>query len=246
IEEAYYTQFGVPFPQRGRYRAAAPRIYLRDNGNLSYQERRQTMEESLSKFMSESAKRHDENSNLIKEIRASTDAVIRNQGASIKALEIQIGQMSKVLQERGYGSLLGSTETNPRDHVKSISTDGNDEKMVLVELMDREKSTTNLKKLLMEKLRTGYQIKASTNMHNSAILEDSLPPKEKDPGSFTIPCYINNIRFEKDLADLGASVSVMPYSTFANLGLGELAPNKLIIELADRTIKRPTGITEKV
>ncbi|GJZ57850.1 hypothetical protein Tco_0613344, partial [Tanacetum coccineum] len=53
------------------------------------------MEESLSKFMNESAKRHEEKSNLIKEIRASTDAAIRNQGASIKALEIQIGQMSK-------------------------------------------------------------------------------------------------------------------------------------------------------
>ncbi|GJS17449.1 hypothetical protein Tco_0411921 [Tanacetum coccineum] len=45
--------------------------------------------------MSESAKRHEENSNLIKEIRASTDAAIRNQGASIKTLEIQIGQISK-------------------------------------------------------------------------------------------------------------------------------------------------------
>ncbi|GJW02018.1 hypothetical protein Tco_1560874 [Tanacetum coccineum] len=53
--------------------------------------------------MAESAKRHEENSNIIKEIRASTDAVIRNQGASIKTLEIQIGQMSKVLQERGIG-----------------------------------------------------------------------------------------------------------------------------------------------
>ncbi|GJY70489.1 hypothetical protein Tco_0474192 [Tanacetum coccineum] len=45
--------------------------------------------------MTESAKRHEENSNIIKEIRASTDAAIRNQGASIKTLEIQIGQMSK-------------------------------------------------------------------------------------------------------------------------------------------------------
>ncbi|GJT20912.1 hypothetical protein Tco_0890849 [Tanacetum coccineum] len=53
------------------------------------------MEESLRKFLAESAKRHEENSNLIKEIRASMDAAIRNQGASIKALEIQIGQMSK-------------------------------------------------------------------------------------------------------------------------------------------------------
>nr|GEV45137.1 hypothetical protein [Tanacetum cinerariifolium] len=47
--------------------------------------------------MSESVKRHEENSNLIKEIRASTDAAICNQGASIKTLEIQIGKMSKEL-----------------------------------------------------------------------------------------------------------------------------------------------------
>ncbi|GJV43056.1 hypothetical protein Tco_1427592 [Tanacetum coccineum] len=91
LEEAYYTQFGVPFPNAGRYRVVAPRFYQRDNGNPSYQERRQMMEESLSKFMAESAKRHDENSSLIKEIRTSTDAAIRNQGASIKELETQIG-----------------------------------------------------------------------------------------------------------------------------------------------------------
>ncbi|GJX86026.1 hypothetical protein Tco_0336800, partial [Tanacetum coccineum] len=94
LEEAYYTQFGRPF-QGGGYRATAP---------------------------GKSTKRHEENSNLIKEIRATTDAAIRNQGASIKTLEIQIGQISKVLQERGFGSLPSSTETNPRDQVKSIST----------------------------------------------------------------------------------------------------------------------------
>ncbi|GJV28206.1 hypothetical protein Tco_1384654 [Tanacetum coccineum] len=80
------------------------------------------MEESMCKFMSESTKRNEENSNKIKEIRASINAAIPNQGASIKTLEIQIGQMSKVLQERGFESLPGSTETNPRDHVKSILT----------------------------------------------------------------------------------------------------------------------------
>ncbi|GJW96833.1 hypothetical protein Tco_0695981 [Tanacetum coccineum] len=68
FEEAYYTQFGVPFPQGGRYRAAVLGFYQRDYGNPTYQERRQTMKESLSGFMAESAKRHDENSNLIKEI----------------------------------------------------------------------------------------------------------------------------------------------------------------------------------
>ncbi|GJU12435.1 hypothetical protein Tco_1134831 [Tanacetum coccineum] len=56
----------------------------------------QSMEDTLSKFMNDLAKRHEENSNLIKEIRALTDAAIRNQGASIKTFEIQMGEkMSK-------------------------------------------------------------------------------------------------------------------------------------------------------
>ncbi|GKC45011.1 reverse transcriptase domain-containing protein [Tanacetum coccineum] len=103
-----------------------------------------------------------------------------------------------------------------------------------------------LKSLLMDKLRIGYQIEASMNAHDSTILEDSLHLKEKDLGSFTIPCYINNICFKKALADLGASISIIPYLTYTNLGLGELTPTKLIIELTDRTIKRPKGIVENV
>ncbi|GJY62240.1 hypothetical protein Tco_0462897 [Tanacetum coccineum] len=51
-----------------------------------------------------------------------TDDAIRNQEASIKTLEIQIGKISKVQQETGFGSLPSSTETNPRDQVKSFST----------------------------------------------------------------------------------------------------------------------------
>ncbi|GKE65417.1 putative reverse transcriptase domain-containing protein, partial [Tanacetum coccineum] len=51
---------------------------------------------------------------------------------------------------------------------------------------------------------------------------------------------------ERVYADLGASVSVMPYSTFTNLGLGKLAHTKLIIEFADNTMKRPKGIAENV
>ncbi|GJZ12668.1 putative reverse transcriptase domain-containing protein [Tanacetum coccineum] len=101
LEEAYYTQFGRPY-QGGGYRAAAPGFYQRNNANPSYQERRQSMEETLSKFMSESAKRHEENSNMIKEIRASTNAAVQNQGASIKTLEIQIEQISKELATVKY------------------------------------------------------------------------------------------------------------------------------------------------
>ncbi|GKC34202.1 uncharacterized mitochondrial protein-like protein, partial [Tanacetum coccineum] len=65
LEEAYYMQSGGPF-QGGGYRATTPGYYQRNNANPSYQERRQSMKDTLSKFMSESAKRHEENSNLIK------------------------------------------------------------------------------------------------------------------------------------------------------------------------------------
>nr|GEX79160.1 retrotransposable element Tf2 [Tanacetum cinerariifolium] len=74
------------------YRVVALGFYQRDNGNTSYQERRQSITELLKKFMAESA-RHNEQSSLIKETRSLTDAVIKDQGTSIKALEIQIGKM---------------------------------------------------------------------------------------------------------------------------------------------------------
>ncbi|GKC24045.1 hypothetical protein Tco_1026195 [Tanacetum coccineum] len=67
LEEAYYKQFGGPF-QGGGYRATALGFYQRNNANPSYQEQRQSMDDTLRKFMGESAKRHEENSNLIKEI----------------------------------------------------------------------------------------------------------------------------------------------------------------------------------
>ncbi|GJU99012.1 putative reverse transcriptase domain-containing protein [Tanacetum coccineum] len=77
-------------------------------------------------------------------------------------------------------------------------------------------------------------------------IDNSIPRKEKDSGSFTLPCYINNVCFDNAFADLGASVSVMPLSTYLNLRLGELAHTKLTVELADRTVKYLKGIAESV
>ncbi|GKB54037.1 putative reverse transcriptase domain-containing protein, partial [Tanacetum coccineum] len=206
LEEAYYTQFGGPF-QGGRYRATAPRYYQRNNANPSFQERRQSMEDTLRKFMSESAKRNKENSNLIKEIRASTDAAIRNQGASIKTLEIQIGQMSKSRQ------MTVPFRSRLDNHY--CEEEG------------------NYGPKFME---------AFGALH----VNNDIPRKEKDPGSFTLPCFINDFCFDNALVDLGASVSVMPLSIYLNIGLGELVHTRLMVELADRTVKYPKGIAENV
>ncbi|GKF90204.1 hypothetical protein Tco_0264167, partial [Tanacetum coccineum] len=67
LKEAYYMQFGGPFQERG-YRAAAPGFYQSKKTNHLYQEQRQSMKDTLSKFMSESTKIQEESSNLIKEI----------------------------------------------------------------------------------------------------------------------------------------------------------------------------------
>ncbi|GKD26256.1 hypothetical protein Tco_1232470 [Tanacetum coccineum] len=78
-EKFYAAQVRCEQCKGGGYRATTLGFYQRNNANPSYQERRQSMEETLRKFMGESAKRREENSNLIKQIRASTDAAIRNQ-----------------------------------------------------------------------------------------------------------------------------------------------------------------------
>ncbi|GKE08893.1 hypothetical protein Tco_1412444, partial [Tanacetum coccineum] len=236
LEEAYYTQFGEPF-QGGEYRSSAPGFYKRNNANPSYQERRQSMKETLSKFMSESSKRHEENSNMIKEIRALTDAVVRNQGASIKTLEIQIGQISNVLHEKGFGSLPSSTEANPRDHVKSILTTAEANSNPIRHI--RSHQYTEKKGLYGPQFSKAYS-------YETSHIDKSIPQKEKDLRSFTLPCYINNVYFDNALADLGASVSVIPLSTYLKLGKGELAHTKLAVELADRTVKYPKGIAKNV
>ncbi|GKE57667.1 putative ribonuclease H-like domain-containing protein, partial [Tanacetum coccineum] len=86
----------------------------------------------------------------------------------------------------------------------------------------------------------------ASHIDNSIPQKEKDPQKKKDPGSFILPCYINNVCFDNTLADLGASISVMPLSTYLNLGLGELAHTKLTVELADRTVKYPKGIAENV
>ncbi|KAM2957602.1 hypothetical protein FF2_024557 [Malus domestica] len=73
-----------------------------------------------------------------------------------------------------------------------------------------------------------------------------LPPKCKDPGSFTIPYVIGNTRFEHAMLDLGASINVKPYSIYASMNLRELKNDGVIIQLADRSNAYPKRVLEDV
>ena len=81
-----------------------------------------------------------------------------------------------------------------------------------------------LKDLLSNKKKLEEVSIAPIGAGCSAILLNKLPKKLKDPGSFTIPCLISEMPVERALADLGASINLMPYALFKRLGLGEPKP----------------------
>ena len=103
-----------------------------------------------------------------------------------------------------------------------------------------------LKDLCTIKKGLGIEKKAFLTEQVSAIIQSKYPVKYKDPGSPTISVNIGGNCIDKSLLDLGASVNLMSYSVYKQLGLGELKPTNITLSLADRSVKIPKGIVEDV
>ena len=88
--------------------------------------------------------------------------------------------------------------------------------------------------------------KAFLTKEVSAIIQCKTPVKYKDPGCPTISVNIGGTCVEKALIDLGASVNILHYSMYKQLGLGELKPTSITLSLADRSIKIPKATVEDV
>ncbi|XP_070018355.1 uncharacterized protein [Nicotiana sylvestris] len=80
----------------------------------------------------------------------------------------------------------------------------------------------------------------------SAVVTRPIAKKLSDPGSFTIPCTIGNFAFAKTLCDLGASINLIPLAIYKRLGIGGARPASMLLQLADMTVKRPSGILDDV
>ncbi|GJS36798.1 hypothetical protein Tco_0535180 [Tanacetum coccineum] len=106
-----------------------------------------TLEEFLCMCMAEIAKRYDENTNLIKEIRASMDFALRNQEASIKALEIHVRHMSINLHEKLSRDLRSSTKIMPNANDETISTSVEADMPNASQCADELKETNEVKDL---------------------------------------------------------------------------------------------------
>ncbi|KAJ0513385.1 putative nucleotidyltransferase, Ribonuclease H [Helianthus annuus] len=103
-----------------------------------------------------------------------------------------------------------------------------------------------LKDLLTNKKKLEELSTVTLSEECSAVVQNKLPKKMTDPGSFTIPCLIGDLTVSHALADLGASINLMPYSIFAKLNLGEPSPTRMSLQLADRSVKFPRGIVENM
>nr|GEZ40167.1 reverse transcriptase domain-containing protein [Tanacetum cinerariifolium] len=108
------------------------------------------------------------------------------------------------------------------------------------------KFSSTIKSLLINKEKLFELAKVPLNENCSAMLLKKLPEKLGDPDKFLIPCDFSGMDVCHALADLGASINLMPLSIWKKLSLPELTPTRMTLELADRSITRPKGVVEDV
>ncbi|GJV94791.1 reverse transcriptase domain-containing protein [Tanacetum coccineum] len=108
------------------------------------------------------------------------------------------------------------------------------------------KFASTLKALIGNKEKLSEMARTPLNEHCSAVILNKLPEKLGDPGKFLIPCDFPGMDECLALADLGASINLMPLSVWKKLSLPELTPTCMTLELTDQTISQPIGITKDV
>ncbi|XP_026424123.1 uncharacterized protein LOC113320424 [Papaver somniferum] len=103
-----------------------------------------------------------------------------------------------------------------------------------------------LKDLCTQKRKLNVHKRTFLAEQVSSIIQNKTPPKFRDPGFPTISCTIGDHTVDKALLDLGASVNRFPYLVYVQLGLGDLKPTPITLQLADRSVKVPRGVVEDV
>ncbi|XP_050909504.1 uncharacterized protein LOC127123318 [Lathyrus oleraceus] len=157
------------------------------------------------------------------QFQEETRSNLRNTGASIKNLEVQMSQIAQQLAgSQTPGALSSVTVTNTREHnnVSAVTTRSGKAKEV------PEKDDEQEDQLLEVDLeiKENEVVSEEVTVPKPVVKEKGMkiPVKKKDRGSVTIPCTIGDRSFKKALIDLGASVSLMPLSIYKRLGIGRM------------------------
>nr|GFD21509.1 reverse transcriptase domain-containing protein [Tanacetum cinerariifolium] len=108
------------------------------------------------------------------------------------------------------------------------------------------KFTSTFKSLLSNKEKLFEFASTPLSENCSAVLLKKLPEKLGDPGKFLIPCDFPELEECLALANLGASINLMPLFVWKKLSLPELTPTRMTLELANRSVAYPVGVAEDV
>nr|GFB52810.1 reverse transcriptase domain-containing protein [Tanacetum cinerariifolium] len=108
------------------------------------------------------------------------------------------------------------------------------------------KFASTLKALIGNKEKPSEMARTTMNEHCSAVILNKLPRKLGDPEKFLIPCEFSGMDKCLALADLGASINLMPLSVWEGISLPKLTPTCMTLELADRSVSKPLGIAKDV
>ncbi|GKA90616.1 reverse transcriptase domain-containing protein [Tanacetum coccineum] len=209
------------------------------------------------------------------DLKTQLKTVAKNHQASIQNLETKFDRLADKQSSRPSGSLPinpNDQRENSEIPINFDSDDGDNEptpqpktqnpkpaketslpkpykpKIPYPQLLRKGKMEAQYGKFLdMIRAHKIEQISAAfLSDESSAMIQNKVPPKLKDPGSFLIPCNFNKTFSCNALADLGASINLMPYSLHGKLSLETLKPTKMSVRLDDRSFPYPIGIAENM
>nr|GEY01464.1 reverse transcriptase domain-containing protein [Tanacetum cinerariifolium] len=174
----------------------------------------------------------------------ANDAVLRNmqnQGQNVQnqcqGLQTQIANLTDMLSKfmssntvsssgSGSGKLPSNTITNPKEDLKEFAS--------------------TFKAFIGNKEKLSEMARTLMNEHCSVVILNKLPRKLRDPGKFLIPCEFPGMDECLAIADLGASINLMPLSMWEGLLLPEFTLTRMTLKLTDRSVSKPIGIAKDV
>nr|GEY07937.1 reverse transcriptase domain-containing protein [Tanacetum cinerariifolium] len=165
--------------------------------------------------------------------------------APVSALKPNL-KLSILYPSRLHDQKLRDKANDQKDKIFQIFQDLNFNISFADALILMPKFGPTIKSLLTNKEKLFELARTPLNKHCSAVLLKKLLEKLGDPGIFLIPCDFSRMDECLALANLGASINLMPLSMWNRLSLPELSPTCMTLELADRSISCPVGVAEDV
>ncbi|GKD54303.1 reverse transcriptase domain-containing protein [Tanacetum coccineum] len=229
VKEAKYGEFGrsSPFSNGAKYRVGPPGYYTRMDNRPPFGEKRPSLEELMNKHLEESTRRRTEMEEWVKKLQDNAEINSRNQSASLKNLETQIEQLTREF------------------HTKAANDVNNPSVEQCKAMYAEEKTPINNGQHEISLVYNKCTQIVQESVVSAKVLPCQLPPKEMNPGNFTLPCTIGSLNFYA-IADLGASVNVIPKSMFEHLKLDRLKKTDMLVKMADKTKRSPIRIVKNV